>query len=512
LAATWGLFRFQLLDIVPVARDAVIEGMSDGVIVLDAQNRIVDLNPAAGRIIGRPASEAIGQSAAQILSGRPDLVERYGDVTETHAEIVLGGCNIDDLVTRSDVLEEAVEFTQVVMEGGEVPPVETVRYRKDGSPVDVIVAGSPILVGDEFIGVVAVYTDIAERKRAERERDRLLVAEREQRLLAETLAEVTLALTSLISHEAVLDEILRQVQRIVPYSTANIALLEGDALRVAHWRGYEAFGGEELISSLVQILDDLTVDLDAIQSRQPLVIPDTHQEPGWVVFDETAWIRSYLAVPICLHDQVLGLLRLDSDAPAQFAAEDAERLQPLVNAAAIALENAQLFGEVQRLAIMDGLTGTHNRRHFFELAEHELNRARRFQHPVSAIMLDLDHFKQVNDTYGHAIGDQVLRVVAERCGEGIRGIDILGRYGGEEFAVILPGTDLSGAHNMAERLRRSVADVPVPTDKGDLTVTISLGVASNVQDDADVAALLNRADAAMYAAKQTGRNRVAVIG
>ncbi len=382
--------------------------------------------------------------------------------------------------------------------------------RKDGGVGWAQATVSEIEIQGEqaFLGV---YLDVTERKRAEAERERLLVAEREQRLLAETLAGVTLAITSLISHEAVLDEILRQVHRVAPYSTANIALWEGDALRVARWRGYEAFGGEELISSLVQTLDDLTVDLDAIQSRQPLVIPDTSQELRWVLFDETAWIRSYLVVPICLHDQVLGLLRLDSDTPGRFSVEDAERLQPLANAAAIALQNARLFGEVQRLATTDGLTGIYNRRHFFELAESELNRARRFGHPVSAIMLDIDHFKQVNDTYGHAVGDQVLRVVAKRCGESIRDIDVLGRYGGEEFAVILPSTDLPGARTMAERLRRSVADAPVPTDKGDLTVTISLGVASNAQDDGDVAALLNRADAAMYAAKQAGRNRVAVI-
>jgi diguanylate cyclase (GGDEF)-like protein len=352
---------------------------------------------------------------------------------------------------------------------------------------------------------------VEDKQRAEAERERLLVAEREQRLLAETLAEVTLALASLTSHEAVLDEILRQAQRIVPYSTANIALLEGDTLRVAHWRDYKAFGGEELISSLVQTLSDLTVDLDVIQSRQPLVVPDTHQEPRWVVFPETAWIRSYLAVPICLHDRVLGLLRLDGDTPGKFVAEDGERLRPLVNAAAIALENARLFGEVQRLAITDGLTGTYNRRHFFELAERELNRARRFGYPMSAVMLDVDHFKQVNDTYGHAVGDQVLHTLAERCGENIRDIDILGRYGGEEFAIILPATDLSSARSVAGRLRRCVADVPIPTERGDLIITISLGVASSAQEDEDVAALLNRADAAMYEAKQAGRDRVAVI-
>jgi diguanylate cyclase (GGDEF)-like protein len=352
---------------------------------------------------------------------------------------------------------------------------------------------------------------VEEKQRAEAERERLLVAEREQRLLAETLAEVTLALASLTSHEDVLDEILRQAQRIVPYSTANIALWEDDALHVAHWRGYSQFGGEELVANLVQTLDDLTVDLEAIQSQRPLVIPDTYQEPRWVVFPDTAWIRSYLVVPICLHNDVLGLLRLDGENPGGFSAEDAKRLQPLANAAAIALENARLFGEVQRLAITDGLTGTYNRRHFFELAEREMERGRRYGHSVSGIMLDIDHFKQVNDTYGHAIGDQVLRIVAERCSEGIREIDILGRYGGEEFAIILPATGLSGAYSMAERLRRCVADVPALTERGDLAVTISLGVASSAEGDEGVTALLNRADAAMYEAKQAGRNRVAVM-
>jgi diguanylate cyclase (GGDEF)-like protein len=357
---------------------------------------------------------------------------------------------------------------------------------------------------------------VEEKERAEEERKRLLVAEREQRLLAETLAEVTLAITSLISHEAVLDEILRQVQRVVPYSAANIALLEGDTLRNARWQDYDESRSEEFISSFVQSLDDVPMDAQAVSSRRPVIIPNTLQEPRWVVFDETAWIRSYLVIPICLHDQVLGLLRLDSETPGQFSAEDARRLQPLTNAAAIALENARLFGEVQRLAITDGLTGTYNRRHFFELAKRELSRARRYGHPVSAIMLDIDHFKQVNDTYGHAIGDQVLTALANRCSSNIRNVDILGRYGGEEFAIILPATGLSGAYSMAERLRLCVTDVPVPTEQGDLTVTISLGVASNAQaqdqGEEDVAILLNRADAAMYVAKQAGRNRVAVFG
>jgi len=194
----------------------------------------------------------------------------------------------------------------------------------------------------ELLGVMGISRDITERKQAETERERLLAAEREQHLLAETLREVTLALTSQTSREAVLGEILRQAKRIVPYRTAHIMLLEDGILRVARWQGYDASGSEEFISSLVQRLTDLPMDVEVVRSRKSLVIPYTHQEPRWVVFDETAWIRSAIVVPVCLQDRVLGLLRLDSDAPGEFAAEDARRLQPLANAAAIAIENARL--------------------------------------------------------------------------------------------------------------------------------------------------------------------------
>jgi PAS domain S-box-containing protein len=175
------------------------------------------------------------------------------------------------------------------------------------------------------------------------ERKRIETAEREQRLLAETLTEVTLVLTSRVSHTEVLDEILRQVQRLVPYKAANIMLLEGETLRVARWQGYETYGGEEIFSNLIQPLTALQADTEVIQSGESIVISDTYKDPRWVVFDETAWVKSNLIIPICLRDRILGVLRLDSDSVSQFSIEDAQRLQPLTNAAAIALENAQLF-------------------------------------------------------------------------------------------------------------------------------------------------------------------------
>lgn len=346
------------------------------------------------------------------------------------------------------------------------------------------------------------------KRKAEEERKRLLVAEREQRLLAETLAEVALALTSLTDLDAVLDEILHQVQRVAPYSAANITLLEGDTLRIARQLGYEQHGEDDPYLEAAQPLADAGVDRDVVELRKPLVIPNTREDPRWTTDRHVDWIRSHLAVPISLRDRVIGLLRLNSATAGEFSERDVERLNPLASAAAIALENARLFEEVQRLANIDELTGIYNRRRFFELAEAEMKRAHRFGHPISAIMLDIDCFKEVNDTYGHAIGDQVLQVVADRCVDNIRDIDVLGRYGGEEFAVVLPETDMAGATALAERLRRCISDHPIATDAGDLCVTISLGVASSVRDDLDVNRLLDQADSAMYDAKKAGRNRV----
>lgn len=170
-------------------------------------------------------------------------------------------------------------------------------------------------------------------------------------------------------------------------------------------------------------------------------------------------------------------------------------------------ERVVLFERVKELASLDGLTGVFNRRHFFELSRAELNRARRHRAPISLILFDLDHFKQINDTHGHVCGDQVLRAVADACADRLRSFDLLGRYGGEEFAVLLPDIGPEGALAVAERLRRGIAAAAGRFEG--MEVTASFGVASVLSaESATFDDLVILADEALYRAKGRGRDRV----
>ena len=173
-------------------------------------------------------------------------------------------------------------------------------------------------------------------------------------------------------------------------------------------------------------------------------------------------------------------------------------------------ERKRMEAELRRLATTDVLTGAFNRRHFMELAGAEVDRARRHGRPMVALMLDIDHFKRINDTYGHPVGDVAIKALADVCAHEIRHEDVLGRMGGEEFAIALTETDLDGALLVAERLRLAVAAIQVPSDQGIVSFTTSIGVAERLDNDTTIDAMLSRADVALYSAKRSGRNKVAV--
>jgi diguanylate cyclase (GGDEF)-like protein len=194
----------------------------------------------------------------------------------------------------------------------------------------------------------------------------------------------------------------------------------------------------------------------------------------------------------------------------RFSREEEELLQYLAGQAVVSIENAALHETVERQAVTDELTGLANVRAFHSILEQEIERSRRFNTPLALVMLDLDHFKQINDEYGHQQGDEVLALVADVLRDFSRDIDAPARYGGEELAVILPQTDAQGAEQLAERIREAVERLEIPRvdGEGSLRLQGSFGVASLPESAATREGLIAAADAALYRAKRAGRNRV----
>jgi diguanylate cyclase (GGDEF)-like protein len=171
------------------------------------------------------------------------------------------------------------------------------------------------------------------------------------------------------------------------------------------------------------------------------------------------------------------------------------------------IQRARLFDRTERLATTDGLTGLTNHRTFQERLETQLAQAQRYGKRVSLLLCDVDHFKSVNDTYGHPVGDEVLRGLARTLVKEARGTDVVARYGGEEFAIVMPETDPGGALVIAERIRDRVSRMVFDTPQGPLRVTISLGTATFPEDARTKPELVERADGCLYHAKRHGRNQ-----
>jgi len=298
-----------------------VEGMirtaRAAILVVDPQGCIVRFNPFLARLSGYDPEEVAGEDCFDLFLAPQDRERVRGAMFETLA---------------------GIDHTR---------PIPSILVAKNGRTYQI--EWYDTLLRDEqgeITGVLAVGLNVTERERVKMERRELLAAEREQRLLAETLREVTLTLTSKTDLNAVLDEILSQAQRLVSHGTINIARLDRGILRIIRWQGYDGYGNEERMDGFTMMLDEAPIDRRVIESRQPAVVEDVREEPNWRSFPESRWIRAYMSVPICMRDRVFGVLRMDSDRVGEFSMADAKRLQPLANAAAIAIENAQL---VERL-------------------------------------------------------------------------------------------------------------------------------------------------------------------
>ncbi|MBI5303646.1 MAG: diguanylate cyclase [Chloroflexi bacterium] len=420
----------------------------------------------------------------------------------SEAEVV--GKRIEEVLPESEVSFTVAKYRQVSQAR---QPIRFESGARGASVAQTTLA--PILdAAGHCVYLLGIDRDITEFKRAE-------IAERERRIFAETLRGITAMVNGTLDLDQVLEQILINVGRVVPHDAANILLLDADgSLRLARGRGYESFGGRGDMQGAR--IEQMPLLKRMIETQCPVAILDVCACDAWNAdLPGTEWIRAYAGAPLRMNGRVIGFLNLDSATTARFTPVDAERLQSFADQITVAIENARLHAQVRELAIVDELTGLYNRRGLFQFGEYEVHRAVRNKRPLSVILLDIDRFKNVNDTYGHSAGDVVLRDLAECCREGIRGIDIVARYGGEEFVVLLPETDVSSAKKVAERLRCSIQEtlfIVGSAERGDsVRITVSLGVVGMHPAVQKLAALIECADHAQYRAKNSGGNAVVAV-
>jgi diguanylate cyclase (GGDEF)-like protein len=324
-------------------------------------------------------------------------------------------------------------------------------------------------------------------------------AARRQRDVAETLRAAMADQSSSLDPDEVIRRLLASLVRTLGGDTAVLLSRVGThGLVVAAAHGATAPVGTPLPSVPADLLD-------LVGPRARSVFPGDRPPFGGLLGAPRLW----WATQVAQRGGTFGILLVGATGEGVMTEAQIQIAAAIAGQGMTAYENAMLFSQVRRMATVDGLTGLFNRNHFFAEAERRVATAREQGRPVAAIMVDIDHFKRINDTYGHPVGDEVIRVVAQRLRDTLGDSDVLGRYGGEEFAVVtpqhtMPATDLAG------RLHLSVSSHPIPTEAGPLPVTISVGLACPDGGPQDLRQLLARADAALYQAKQTGRDRVCV--
>jgi diguanylate cyclase (GGDEF)-like protein len=321
------------------------------------------------------------------------------------------------------------------------------------------------------------------------------------------LSEIGRVARSVLELDETFTSVMGVVSRVVDYSVGALAFVDGEEaeLLIAQQHPVAQPVVEDAKARLLEAIAREWKGPPLKQVRARSFQPKTPASGP-----EEIALGGFVAVPILTGGRLTGLLGVGGRSVQRMSAEDQALLEKMANQAHIVTENSRLVQRLKHLAGHDGLTELFNHRQTREQLQREFERVSRYAGSLSLLMIDIDHFKAVNDRHGHPAGDVVLREVARVVSEAVRAVDIVGRYGGEEFVAILPQTDVEEARLLAERLRKAVEALAVPVGSASVHVTISTGIASYPAPNVDTSdELIREADRALYRAKQDGRNRVA---
>ncbi len=355
------------------------------------------------------------------------------------------------------------------------------------------------------------FKEILEQKNQEIERTNSELKSNLRELSA--LFQLNKTMSSTLDLNVLFDRILQTLKELIEVPEMVLLLYNqgGEELGVRKTVGLD----EELLEGVSFRLNEGITGL-AARGQELIYLPDVRRDDRFMNYKGKVESEgSFVSSPLVVKKRLVGVLNLHKDAVGGFSESEIKLIQAASNQLAIAIENAQLYEKTRELSNTDELTGLSNRRYFQEILMRELAQARRYHANFSLIMIDIDHFKRYNDTHGHLNGDIVLRKVASLLLQSTRGIDLVSRFGGEEFVILLPKTSREGARAAAEKLRQCVAAekfTGMEQSQPLGMVTLSLGVSEFPNDSKDIYELLDLADRALYLAKENGRNRTVVWG
>jgi diguanylate cyclase (GGDEF)-like protein len=463
---TWAIYRLDLFDYPLIDSHQVINNLQDMVFITNLNGLIIDFNQAFRKFIESQLpfgienwKDLIGHPLDEVLYFWPDVLDRTMKPCDRHEEIHF----------KFGKYEKYFNLQIHTLNNAKQEPVARSYLLSNITPLKFSVQAAQKAVN-----------------------------------IAEALHEIALKMNATLEMGEIFQTAIEQIERVISYDTAGITMIEGEDIVIRYEKGFER---PETVMALHIPLAG-SINEEALIRKEPLMYPRVQEVyEAYTKFPHDK-IKSVLCIPLISQEEVLGFLTLDSHQIDHFNDEDLKIASTFASQVSIALRNSFLYKEMSQLAITDALTGLHNRRHFMELAETEVERAYRYKHPLSLIIFDLDKFKSINDTYGHGIGDRVLMEIARSGNLALRECDAFARYGGEEFVVLLPETNLERALQAAERLRKDMDAIAVQSGPDRVKVTASFGVSTLGEHCPNLDTLLSQADMALYLAKKKGRNRV----
>ena len=448
----------------------IVEMSLDAIISADESDTVILWNPAAERMFGYLEREALGMSVKRLMP--EEYRERHALGLERFRET-----GVPTIIGRT---------------------VEVEGLRKDGSrfPLEISLSAERGKGGWVFTGILR---DITVRKKIEERITWQTGKLQEMNSELSALYGVSSALGRTIGLEELLLNILETTTSIELFKierAGGIFLVEGDRLRLAAHLGHSA----DFLKKHIHIVVGECLCGIAAETGEIVISGNSDEDKRHTIRYSGITVHGHIIVPLKAKGRVLGVLYLYLPPGARVAEDKKELLEAIGSQLGMAIHNSKLYEETKALTFLDPLTGLANRRFLYMELKRYVAQARRLGNALSAVMMDIDHFKKYNDDFGHPAGDRVLRGLAGFFLKAFREMDIVARYGGEEFLVLMPDTDLTGAHVAAERVRRDV-------EKG-FALTISLGIATFSKEMKGGDELIKLADTALYSAKKKGRNRV----